>query len=232
MPTVSLKELEVRLGYPAPVHYRELVQHTAEDDLHARGFDPKTLLVINLERVDLELFEGSRKRFFLCGDGCGNTYFVDLDRKQDRVLLWAHDPPGIEDADISLTVFLREAVQDLRLDHPLRPGTIFLSRTSIPAESILRPITLPEWRSAISAVDGVEYQGFREVVNPFTKEVLTIEATGLAALTAEPTNKALLLHGRVTLSDSSSARAVALELGERLGAAVQTSAGLLLPGQP
>ena len=45
---VDLREVEARLGGPVPAAYRLLVEVEAEF-LEERGFDPKTLLVLNLE---------------------------------------------------------------------------------------------------------------------------------------------------------------------------------------
>ena len=43
-----------------------------------QGFDPKTLLILNLELAELPRYDESDRRFFLNGDGCGNYHFVDL----------------------------------------------------------------------------------------------------------------------------------------------------------
>jgi hypothetical protein len=118
------------------------------------------LLVLNLELRDRDRDGHTRGRFFLNGDGCGNYYFVHLEPSAQAVLLWAHDPPGIEDQAKGLDSYLRDAEQDCRIDRPLRAERLCICRTSVHAESILDPIALDDWVAAVNATPGVEYRGY------------------------------------------------------------------------
>jgi hypothetical protein len=89
-------------------------------------------------------------------------YFVDLSGNPSRVLLWSHDPPGIEDPDLGLEEFLRDFEQSDRIDFPLERGFLWICRTPTYAESILKPLMLEEWVDAVRSTDGLEYQGYRE----------------------------------------------------------------------
>jgi hypothetical protein len=114
--TVDVDYLETRLNGCVPAAYREHVRAQAPASLVKKGFDPKTLLILNLELEGFERYGGIDRRFFLTGDGCGNYYFVDLGGDPTKVLLWAHDPPGIEDPGYNLARFLRDSEQDNRID--------------------------------------------------------------------------------------------------------------------
>ncbi len=126
---VSLVELEERLQYPVPRGYVEFVRGSDPTSLWTRGFDPKTLCVLNLTLREIDNDGWTKCRFFLSGDGCGNYFFVPVpsEGSSDRVLLWSHDPPGIEDAGADLPIFLSSRLQeDPILDSP-RPGSFCIA---------------------------------------------------------------------------------------------------------
>jgi hypothetical protein len=175
---VDLNELERRLGARTPRAYREFVEREPPKSLIRRGFDPKTLLVLNLELRETDREGYTRGRFFLNTDGCGNYYFVKLGPSARTVLLWSHDPLGIEKTGQALAAYLREATQEFRIGRPVPRGELCICRTSAPDESVLDPIPLESWIAAVNSTDGVEYLGYREGTNPFTGEVVRFEMPG------------------------------------------------------
>ncbi len=216
--SIDLSALESRLVLSAPPGYREYIQSNASALVVKQGFDPKTLLILNLELDELEHFEGISKRFFLNGDGCGNYYFVDLAGDQNEVLLWAHDPPGIEHLGQSLAEHLRDSKQDCRIDWAIAPGHLWLCRTSAYAESILDPISLAEWIDAVRSTEGLEYRGYREGKNPFTGESLRVETPGLTAVVGHEKAFISFFHGRARLDNLSFTRPIAATLASKLQA--------------
>jgi hypothetical protein len=215
---VDLDALEARLEINAPRAYREHVQSTSAAELAQQGFDPKTLLVLNLELKELKYYENIRNRFFLNGDGCGNFYFVDLDADEDTILLWAHDPPGIEYPGYVLATYLRDAEQECRIDFPIMPWHLCICRTARHAESILNPISLEEWIAAVNSTEGVHYLGYREFQNPFTGETIRIEMPGTAKFMGDNNLRIDFRHGRAMLKDSPLGRPIAIALAQKLGA--------------
>lgn len=175
---IGILELERRLAGNVPRAYVELIRTESAASLIQRGFDPKTLLVLNLELRDVGDHLDARDRFFLNGDGCGNYYFTALEFGADCVLLWAHDPPGIEAPEQTLASYLHTAEQTCRIDWPVHPGRLYICRTSAYAESILDPIDLSEWVTAVESNDDLEYRGYREGKNPFTGEVIRFHSPG------------------------------------------------------
>jgi hypothetical protein len=216
--SINLDALESRLEINAPRAYREFVQSTSAPELTRRGFDPKTLLVLNLELKELEYYENIRNRFFLNGDGCGNYYFVDLEGDEDAMLLWAHDPPGIEHPGYVLATYLRDAEQECRIDFPLQPWHLCICRTARHAESILNPISLEEWIDAVNSTEGVHYLGYREIQNPFKREAIRIEMPGTVNFTGDNNLRIEFRHGRAMLKDSPLGRPIAIALAQKLGA--------------
>lgn len=216
--SIDLTALESRLGLSVPPKYRDYVQSNAAVAVVKRGFDPKTLLILNLELKDLKSFEGITKRFFLNGDGYGNYHFVDLAGDQNRVLLWAHDPPGIEDLERSVADHLRDSEQDCRIDWPIEPEQLWICRTSTYAESILDPISLDEWIEAVRSTKGLDYQGHRKGTNPFTGESLRIETPGLTAVVGHEKALIFFLHGRAQLDNRDFIRPIATGLAHALKA--------------
>ena len=216
--SIDLTALESRLALSAPPGYREYIRSNAIASVVKQGFDPKTLLILNLELNELEHFEGISKRFFLNGDGCGNYHFVDLTGDQNEVLLWAHDPPGIEHPGQSLANHLRDSEQDCRIDWPIDPGHLWICRTSAYAESILDPISLDEWIEAVRSTEGLEYRGYREGKNPFSGESFRVETPGLSAVVGHKKSLISFLHGRARLDNLSLTRLIATPLASTLKA--------------
>jgi hypothetical protein len=213
---IDISELEVRLGGPVPVAYRELAELEVEL-LEERGFDPKTLLVLNLERRCWEHVD-SQGKFFLNGDGCGNYYFTELAVAAERVLLWSHDPPGIEDPTYRLPDYLRESEQECRVDFPVRAGELYICPSVAYGESILEPIGLAEWVAAVDATSGITHIGYREGRNPFNGETIRIDSPGLALIAGSRSPSVSFHYGRAELEDSPEHRAIAEELAEALQA--------------
>jgi hypothetical protein len=213
---VDLGEVEVRLGGPVPGAYRELAEVEPEF-LVERGFDPKTLLVLNLQLRCWEHVD-SQAKFFLNGDGCGNYYFTELAVEAERVLLWSHDPPGIEDPDYRLPAYLRESDQECRVDFPVRSGTLYICRSALYGESILEPIGLAEWVAAVEATAGITHVGYREGRNPFTDETIRVDSPGLALIAGSNRPSVSFHYGRAELEDRPDHRAIAQQLAKSLQA--------------
>ncbi|HYP98418.1 MAG TPA: hypothetical protein VER96_07075 [Polyangiaceae bacterium] len=216
---VDLSELEARLGGVVPTAYRALVGSETPSALEARGFDPKTLLVLNLELRTYKHVECTG-RFFLNGDGCGNYYFTELDAFASRVLLWSHDPPGIEDPALLLGPYFRETEQLCRIDWPPSPGRLYICRSDSYGESILLPIELADWIAAVEATDGIVHVGYRQGRNPFTGDTIRIDSPGLARTVKGERAYASFHYGRGQLDDCPEHRAIAVQLAEKLGAHV------------
>ena len=210
--------LESRLGGKLPSLYISFVRAHAAESLTKRGFDPKTLLVLNLELRELMSPEHAAGRFFLNGDGCGNYYFAELREDAETVLLWSHDPQGIEEPGLTLANYLDEAVQENRIDGPLPSGQAFICRTTHYAESILDPIGLDEWIAAVRATEGVQYLGYWEGPNPFDRETMRLEAPGLAALVGQKRIYLRFGLGRAKFDSSPVLRPVAIALARKLRA--------------
>lgn len=216
----GLDDLERLLPCPVPEDYVEYVEGSKASDLRKRGFDPKTLCVLNLELRAHDRDGWTKDRFFLSGDGLGNYYFVSARAKAaGRVKLWAHDPPGIEDQREDLASFLASATQENPILRSIRPRTFCIARTEIVGESILDPISLPEWKKAIAACEGVRYRGYRSGKNPFTGEKLRFDAPGLAVAQIDGDAVNLQLYsGRVEGPYSPAIRAMANKLARALKA--------------
>lgn len=180
---IDLHRLSELLSCSIPDAYADYVEASKPSALKRRGFDPKTLCVLNLELRGADRDGWTKNRLFLTGDGCGNYYFVWTKKnKPTGVMLWSHDPPGIEDQRESLASFLEAATQ---IDPILRsppPRSFCIARSDIVGESILNPIGLEEWKRAIASCDGMRYAGCRVGRNPFTGEEMHFDAPGLAAL--------------------------------------------------
>jgi hypothetical protein len=215
---VDVDYLETRLNGCVPPAYRVYVRAQARASLLKQGFDPKTLLILNLELEGLEHHDGIDRRFFLTGDGCGNYYFVDLGGDPTKILLWAHDPPGIEDPGYNLAKFLRDSEQDNRIDRPVEHGLLWICRTPTYAESILDPITLVEWVEAVRSTEGLSYVGYRDYKNPFTGELIRADAPGRTAVLGHENCDILFRHGRARLDDSPGVRSIAATLANKLKA--------------
>lgn len=217
---VDLDDLERLLPELVPDEYIEYVEASDSATLRKRGFDPKTLCVLNLELRERDNEGWTCNRFFLTGDGCGNYYFVSTEpERSDRVLLLAHDPPGIEDQHEDLESFLASATQENPVAGSLPPRSFCIARTSVWGESILQPILSAEWKKAIASCDGVKYRGFRMGQNPFTGEKLRFDMPGLAIAEIDGTTLELRLGcGRVEGDYVAKARPLLTSLARKLGA--------------
>lgn len=218
---IDLTELQRRITATVPVGYVRYVEVTPAEALAAQGFDPTTLLCLNLSLAHLEDTEEHRQRFFLTGDGCGNYLFINPNIDPEKVMLWAHDPMGIEDPKLQLTSYLPGAEQMDRIDLAPLPGKLYICRTQRIGESILDPIPLDDWMAAVDAADGIEHQGYREGRNPFTGEVSRFVMPGLSITQDVPERH--LVHfwrGRAELDDSPLNQRVAHSLAIKLNARV------------
>ncbi|MFC4308637.1 SMI1/KNR4 family protein [Steroidobacter flavus] len=224
---IDLDELEALLPELVPEEYIEYVEASDRSVLRKRGFDPKTLCILNLELRENDETGWTRNRFFLSGDGFGNYYFVSTEpERSDRVRLWSHDPPGIEDAQEDLESFLDSAQQENPARGPLPPKSFCIARSAAWAESILRPISLDEWKVAVSACKGVQYRGYRSGQDPFTGKELRFDMPGFA--TAEVGGGTLNLRlwcGRVIGDYVAEARPLLTSLAHALGAKLTVRAG-------
>lgn len=216
---VEIRELEARLGGPVPGAYRRLAEAEGKS-LEARGFDPKTLLILNLEQRCWEHVD-SQGKFFLNGDGCGNYYFAELAVAAERVFLWSHDPPGIEDTDFLLPAYFRESEQECRIDWPPRAGRLYVCRSATYGESILEPIELAEWLTALESTNGISHVGYREGRNPFNGETIRIDSPGLALIAGSTRPHVSFHYGRAELEDTPRHRAIAESLAGVLHAHVR-----------
>ncbi|TWT65170.1 hypothetical protein Pla123a_49160 [Posidoniimonas polymericola] len=217
----SLEDLVARISGPVPEGYLQYLRFNSADAVSEQGFDPTTLLVLNLELTDLEDTEEHRKRFFLTGDGCGNYLFVVGDDPAEVVHLWDHDPLGIVSTDESLSDFLPTAEQQCRIDWPPNEGDLYICRTSRYGESILDPIPIEEWIAAVDATEGIRHQGYSEGKNPFTGVVVRFDEQGFSLIgEGGARNSARWYHGRVMLRDTPGNRQLAESLAVKLAARV------------
>jgi hypothetical protein len=201
---IGLDDLQRLLHAPVPMGYVDYIKKNTPSRVRSRGFDPKTLCILNLDLRNARNAEQdgwTKDRFFLSGDGCGNYYFVENTPSADatKVLLWAHDPHGIEDPDYTLTYFLQAAPQMDPIKRKVSPDEICIARTQIVGESILNPILLEEWKQAVASCEGIRYLGYRTYTNPITKKKGRSPAPGLAV--AKYSGEDITFHfyrGRIT----------------------------------
>jgi hypothetical protein len=203
IPAETLDDMTRALGAAECASYRTVYQKLGPRLLAERGFDPKTLTVLNLM---LRAHEGAgafpQHTLFLSGDGCGNYYFVGVGDPIGKVMVWAHDPPGIEPTDEPLLEFLQRAQQQNPVVTEPAPGDVFISRTEVPGESILDPIGMDEWRATVARTPKLEYRGYRRGRNPFTGEELRFDCPG-GSVARDGEREVLfrLYAGRVCASD-------------------------------
>lgn len=215
----TLADLESKITASVPIGYSTYVRSNSEDSLSAQGFDPTTLLVLNLELAELEDTATHRNRFFLNGDGCGNYYFVKGKDPDETVHLWDHDPLGVADMGVELSDYLPTAVQECRIDWPPDDSQLYICRTRQFGESILDPIRLNEWIAAVEATDGIQHVGYREGKNPFTDAVVRFEQPGFSVTSGADVSRAVhWLHGRAILANAPDNWTVAATLAEKLNA--------------
>jgi hypothetical protein len=191
------------LGTDLCASYRACHQKLGAQLLQERRFDPKTLTVLNLT---LRAREGEdacpQHCFFLTGDGSGNYWFVAAGDPVGKVMLWAHDPPGIETTDQQLLEFVQVAEQrnPILLEPP--PGDVYVARTEVPGESILDPISIEEWLAVLARTPVLEYRGYRRSRNPFTGEELRFNCPGGAVARHEGREVLFRLYcGRICAAD-------------------------------
>lgn len=211
-------DLRSRISAQIPKGYVQYLNSKSAESIVEQGFDPTTLLVLNLELAELDDSAEHRKRFFLAGDGCGNYYFVVGDDPDEVVHLWDHDPTGIASMDESLSDFLPTAEQQCRIDWPPNQGELFICRTSRYGESILDPIPIEEWIAAVDATEGIRHLGYREGKNPFTGVVDRFDDPGYSLISEGAT--ARWFQGRAMLPNTPDTRPIAELLAERLAARV------------
>lgn len=224
---IDLDELEQLLPELIPEEYIEYVEASDRSLLRKRGFDPKTLCILNLELREADETGWTRNRFFLTGDGFGNYFFVSTDpERSDRVRLLSHDPPGIEDAQDDLESFLDAAQQEDPARGELSPKSFCIAHTAVWAESILQPISLQAWKKAISSCKGVRYRGYRAGRDPFTGKKLRFDMPGLATAEIDGTTIELRLWcGRVQGDYIAKAHPLLTSLTQALGAKLTVRAG-------
>jgi hypothetical protein len=178
-PKSRLEDLIARVGAENCKAYARVVRGRSLSYLEARQLDPESILIL-----DLTIREGwwvedhdHSSWLFIGDDGCGNHYFVDARDNPATVKLLSHDPPGIENPDISLEEFVSIVeVQDA--DLPEAEGLLTISRADAPRRSILDPIDLEEWIAVAMRHPEIEVTGHRRGLNPFTKEAITFPARG------------------------------------------------------
>ena len=216
----DLDDMQRLLPCPLPSAYAEYVEASQPADLKKRGIKPKTHCILNIELRDMDRDGWTKDRLFLTGHGSGNYYFVtSKGAKTSKVKLWAHDPSDIEDQGDDLKTFLNSATQENPLITSVRPKTFCIARTEVVGESILQPITLAEWKTAIAACEGVEYRGYRIGKNHVAGKELRMYLPGLAVAAIDGKEVNLRLYcGRVEGDDSPAVRAVAEKLARALRA--------------
>lgn len=203
IPAATLDDMTRALGAAECASYRTCYPKLGPRALLERGFDPKTLTVLNLI---LRAHNGAgaypQHALFLSGDGCGNYYFVPVGDPIGKVLLWAHDPPGIEPTGEPLMEFLQRAEQTHRIVTEPAPGDVYITRTEVPGESILDPIDMDEWRAVVARTPALEYRGYRRGRNPFTGKELRFDCPG-GSVARDAGREVLfrLYAGRVCASD-------------------------------
>ena len=219
IPAETVDDMTRALGASVCASYRVCHPKLDPQLLKARGFDPKTLTVLNL---NLRMREGPdacpQHSLFLSGDGLGNYWFVAVGDPLGKVMLWSPDPPGIQTTDEPLFDFVQRYEQQSRILAEPAPGDVLISRTSVPGESILDPIGLDEWRAAVARTPALEYRGYRRGRNPFTGEELRFPSPGGAVARDE---------GREVLFRVYCGRVCAADLPASFDALLQSLAGML-----
>ena len=213
---VDIDKLNEMLRIEIPKDYIDFIE-SKEKELQ-RGFDPKTLLVLNLELREADLEYYGFDRFYLSGDGCGNYYFCDGNLESKKVFLLAHDPEGIEQVNVDLTTFLHSATQENPIYNLLSESEIVIAKSEMPGESILSPIHMREWLDVLENTKGIEHKGYREMINPFTGEATHLDKPGLAQFNEGDQKVYAVLHnGRISINSSEQHyQAIATKLANEL----------------
>ncbi|MEN1679374.1 MAG: hypothetical protein AAGJ46_07255 [Planctomycetota bacterium] len=217
----TIDDLTVRLSAEVPAGYIRYSLSQPDMSLAKQGFDPTTLLVLNLELAEHGVSDEEDMRFFINGDGCGNYLFVDGKDEGERVQMWVHDPLEIADLGVQLSDYLPDAEQECRIDRPPEKGRLYICRTQCYGESILNPIRLDEWTEAVAATDMIEHRGYWEATNPFTHKKDRFTEPGYSAvLTAGKERSVRWYCGRAFLDDTPANRDISRTLAEKLAANV------------
>ena len=203
VPADTVEDMTRALGANVCASYSACYQKLGLQLLQARGFDPKTLTVLNL---NLRAREGAeacpQHSLFLTGDGHGNYWLVAAGDPLGKVMRWTQDPPGIEASDEVLYEFLQAAEQRNRILIEPAPGDVYLARTAVPGESILDPISMDEWLAAVARTPLLEFRGYRRGRNPFSGEELRFPCPGGSVARHEGREMLFRLYcGRVCASD-------------------------------
>ncbi|MCJ8311449.1 MAG: SMI1/KNR4 family protein [Saccharospirillaceae bacterium] len=191
---MEISELQDRLGFTIPNSYIETINNSKI----SKGFDVKTLCILNLILRDNDNEGWTENRFFLNGDGCGNFYFINVDSDRSKVFLWVHDPLGIEDPNYTVLEYLSSAIQEMPFSGSL--CTEFdISRTEKIDESVLNPISLDEWKTIIGKIPNLIYTGFKEGKNPFSGDIYKIKILGIAVFNdGDIESEFLLSNGHIS----------------------------------
>lgn len=172
----TVDDLIRELGVDVCAAYRTCFEKIGHQQLSRRGFDPRTLMVLNLELRSLG--DLPPDKLYLSGDGSGNYWFVPAGDRVGKVALWSHDPPGIEPTDHDLFEFLQVAEQLNPIGWEAPQGDFCISRCKEAGESILNPIELDEWLRVVEGVPEMTFLGYRRGRNPFTGEELRFTSPG------------------------------------------------------
>jgi hypothetical protein len=195
---INLQDLKRLLGDCVPSEYIKL----CESKKIKQGFDPKTVCILNLELRDSEANKWARDKFVITGDGCGNYYYAPKAYEGKKIYLWSHDPLAIEKYEINIADFIKNGVQENPIILSLTDHEFAISRTEILGESILDPISLDEWKNVIELDKNITYLGFREMINPFTKEITKMDCPGYSTASVGGKKYPIkLIYGRI-ISDA------------------------------
>jgi len=186
---------------PAPASYAMYIRNTEPQEVTERGYDPKTIAVLNLELRSDDKSGWTADRFFISADGIGNYYFISEGKGKSTVALWSHDPLGIEETGTGVIEFLNNHEQIYGILSEAPDGDIYLSRSSSVGGSILEPILLDEWKEAIADIDEITYLGYWMLKNIFTGEDMKIDRPGMAvAEIGDVRVKLSLKYGRIEIA--------------------------------
>lgn len=139
-------------------------------------------------------------RFVLIGDdGCGNYYFMRGDQRNSNELwLWEHDP------NIGFNLVQKQTLKEYLSSCKVLPGNDPLTvnegkgktitRADHPHRSVLAPIPPDEWFDLIELNSKLELNEYSEILNPFTKERLSVKSCPGRALILDSEDEACFLY--------------------------------------
>lgn len=199
---ITLFDLKRLLGIAVPTSYTAYVASTDEATLFERRYDPKTISILNLIVRSTDRDGWSSDKFLISEDGLGNYYFIEDEAPDAKVLLWSHDPEGIEDTQLKAIDFLHTTENGFGINNEVPQDSVYLSRADYIGESILAPISLDEWKAAIDDTPSIQYLGYLEMNNPFTGKTTRIDWPGLAHAEIDNTQVRLKLNsGRIEITE-------------------------------